>query len=130
VEVARTQAKVLIRIVSSDPCLISHLNSQVDLLHDKMNSVVQSVEHMNDRTVRTEERVYSIEARMDQLEVKPVACKSAHTFPATQPVPSVLMMSHTHHRIDFSVFFHISWNTVNPQHYDNLTSNSGSSNDF
>ena len=75
-EVAWTQAKVIIRIVNSDSQLTSQLNSELALLRDKMNSVFQSVEHMSDRTLRTEERVGSIAERMDQLEVKPVTRKS------------------------------------------------------
>jgi len=76
VDVARSQAKVLIRIVNSDPYLTSRLNTELILLNDKMDGVVRSVEHMKHRTLHTEERVDDIQARMEQLEMLPVARKS------------------------------------------------------
>ena len=75
-DVAQSQAKVLIRIVNGDPYLTSRLNTELVLLNDKMDGVVRSMEHMKHRTLHTEERVDDILARMEQLEMLPVARKS------------------------------------------------------
>jgi len=94
------QAKVLVNIVKGDPYLTSHLNSELARLNDKMDSIIHSMEHMKDRTLRTEERVNNIEARLEQLEVRRVARKSrqklVHIFLSLIHCATLFMIAKKH----------------------------------
>ena len=69
------QERLLIQIVHNDPYLKSVLNSELAHIHDRMTQIVQSVEDVHDRALHTEQRVDSIETRVEQLE-RPGARKS------------------------------------------------------
>jgi len=69
IEVAQKQATLLTKIVHDDPDLTSRLSADLALLHDRVDSIADSVENV-------QHQVDSLETRVEQLELKPSARKS------------------------------------------------------
>jgi len=69
------QTRLLFKIVDSDPFF-----SGLTVLNDRMNDVLQFIANIQDRTLRTEQRVDSVETRVKELELRPPSRESEFVY--------------------------------------------------